>query len=660
MTEIKTMIAAGDIAGAEAALAEVSKNREARLLMDADTAAAEGKVGELEAIANAPTTMPVGADISGAVAGVGHVEEVAGASEATVGIGADPTEANADIDAVAEGAYGATVELGANTAPAEGDVGAFERAQYNATVDTGADTGKAESTVSRWSNTSRETAPIVAIAYTANAEAKIRNMADGPWPKAPIDAHLRDYPSSSEIAGRIGTVRVPVDAYVRTMPRITGVRGMRFTFTDRAAPFCEVGFDDVRIEHSAGKWGVAEWDAADATWAGVEPTWRDVSCEVWEATCEYGRMALTDRFVPGVASVIVRNFTGWADPMREGMRPGRPIRFGVIHQEYGKLVKFRGFIDAVIPTYAAGFMDSVELQCIDALGEVNRVHLQPFEEPFPGDNELGHERVNATLDRSLWPALKRDIAPTSWTLIADAQGGQVADLLGRMADSVGGNVWGDVNGDIGFRPRDWQVWTEGAPVDATIGNVDPGDVCPISWQRPFDRESISTRVIMGRNAETAVQIDDPEGQLLYGIETFERTDLLTYSDPNVIDLAERTMVTRSHETAPRVRATLLDARNGDAQLDLMSTVDVFKPSHYRCRLMEWRGLVFDDRYIATAVAHRITASEWSLEMNLDRAEPYMAQGGKWGQTGWDQTLWSELSSLLAEAHTRLARLEAAS
>ena len=434
---------------------------------------------------------------------------------------------------------------------------------------------------------------------------------------------------------------------------------MRFTFTQRAAPFCEVGFDDIRIEHTAGKWDTHAWDAAEATWSGIEPTWRDVSCEVWEANCEYGRAALTDRFVPGQATVLARNVSGWGDPHQHGMRPGRPIRFGVDHAIFGRVIVFRGFIDSVVPTYDPMTMPTVELQCIDTLGEVNRSALVPYPQDdqavppivLPGEGETGDERVHHLLDRAAWPTLKRDIAPTATTLIAHEQGGQMADLLGQVADSIGGVVWGDLEGNVGLRARDWQMFDPTQPTDATIGNVEPTDVCPGQWQRPFDRASISTRVIMGRDAETAVQVDDIDGQMLYGIESFERVDLLTQIDAVIADLAERTLEARHHTTAPRVRAVTIDAAAGPEQLDLIAGVDVFKPSHYRCRLIEKDGrLVFDDRYMAVAVGHTITASAWTLEMNLDLAAPYEAAGAsRWNDGRWDTATWTAaLASLRAD------------
>lgn len=155
-----------------------------------------------------------------------------------------------------------------------------------------------------------------------------------------------------------------------------------------------------------------------------------------------------------------------------------------------------------------------------------------------------------------------------------------------------------------------------------------------------------------------VVVEDQLGQLLYGVETFSRTDLLTENNVNIDDLARRTLETRSPETAPRVRSVMLDARNGDDQVDLMTLADVHKPSHYRCRLEEERGLIFDDRYMATALIHTITATSWSLQMNLDLAAPYMAIGAKWDTSRWDESEWTDLDALLAEARETMDRIEA--
>jgi hypothetical protein len=136
-----------------------------------------------------------------------------------------------------------------------------------------------------------------------------------------------------------------------------------------------------------------------------------------------------------------------------------------------------------------------------------------------------------------------------------------------------------------------------------------------------------------------VILDDLEGQRLYGIEPFERTDLLTEGYDMLVLLARRVLNSRSHTTAPRVRSVSLDARTADNALDLMSTVDVYDPSRYRCRLQYDRGLVFDDEYFATAVAHEVTPNGWTLELNLDTAAPYAVVGERWDSAHWGTSVW---------------------
>lgn len=425
----------------------------------------------------------------------------------------------------------------------------------------------------------------------------------------------------------------------------------RFTFTDRARPFLEIGLGDTRVERSLARWGSAQWGDPAARWSGIEPSWLDVSCEVFEARCDYGRARSNERFVPGRASITASNTSGWADPYATEdvaaltMRPGRPIRFGVDHVELGRVVLWRGFIDEVIPTYGyastPGQLDTVVLECIDALGEANRAKIAGL---APSDaGELPLDRFNRVLDAIDWPSAKRSGEPSSVPLIAADLNGQAADILGRIADSAGGAVYGDRDGNVVYRARDWQTYMPGTPVAATIGNVDPGDVCPVEWVRPFRRRDIATRVIMGRDAATAVTLEDMTGKLLYGVEPFELVDLWTQDDEDLEQLARRVLRVRSHTTAPVVRGVLLSADSSAAALDLMTTADPFAPTHYRCRLNVGDRSVFDAEHLVTGLVHELTADQWTTTVNLDLAAPYAATGGRWGRALWGRGLWGSVA-----------------
>lgn len=445
-----------------------------------------------------------------------------------------------------------------------------------------------------------------------------------------------------------------------------------FQFTDRVHPIVEIGIGDSRIPTGQATWDVSHWDVEPARWAGTEPTWLDITCDVSAVSITMGHARTTDRFVVGAAAITVDNATGWADPHPSpdlpgvlNVRPGRAIRIGVDHIEHGIRWLWRGFIDAVDPLYDPVQADFVAFTCIDALGEVNRTKLAAHPDPV-GAGDTATARVDRILDAAMWPTLKRDVRPSSTTLIGSTLGGQVADMLGQTADSIGGAIYGDTEGRVVLRNRDWQTWLPGTPPDATIGNLadinpvleageptvwfgddivfgEHHDVCPTRWVRPFDRADIATRILLNREgADIPARVyDDTAWFPVYGIEPYERLDLLTELDADLDRQGGRMLETRGAATAPRVRSVSFDAATADNVIDLLWALDVHLPSRYRCRLELDRGLVFDDEYFAVSLAYEMTPGRWTAEINLDVAEPYAATGGRWDlNRGWDRTVWS--------------------
>ena len=432
----------------------------------------------------------------------------------------------------------------------------------------------------------------------------------------------------------------------------------RFTFTDRARPIAQLGIGEVRNSSTAA-WDSARWNNAAARWGGNDPSWRDVSCEQFSFEMIAGRRAATDRFEVATGTLYARNVSGWADPHHfdaptgTTVRPGQQMRVGVDHATLGRVWLFHGYIDAITPRYEPGEPDTVQFDLIDALGEVNRAKVASGS--TLAASETVHYRIARLLDHAGWPITRRHLDNTTFTVIASAINGQIADLVSQAADSAGGAVFGRNDGWVVFRRQDWQTYLAGTPPDGIIGNVDPGDLCPQGWVRPFARADITTRAIFGRDPATARTHDDPAGIATYGIEPFERTDLLTSTDAELDQIAARVMQTRAAATAPRVRGVTIDARHGDAYVDLLTSLDLFKPSRYRCRLELERGLVFDADHFATGVHHRLDAHGWAADINLDVAAPYLANPGHWDGATWDNAVWSDVAAVLAEARALLDR-----
>lgn len=430
-----------------------------------------------------------------------------------------------------------------------------------------------------------------------------------------------------------------------------------FDFTNRCRPFLELGVGDSRVPGNGARWDVQRWDQPDALWSGEEPVWQDVTCQAFDVRIEMGRDRSTDRFIVGTLTVVASNLTGWADlvPPDPGdintlmLRPGRSIRFGVDHVDLGRVVLFRGFVDVVDPTYEPG-SNVVRLECIDALGEVGRTDLSAADPA--GGGEPPDRRIARVLDAIPWPESKRHLDATSTPLLAAALDGQVADLVGRAADSNGGSVFGDVDGAITYRAMDWQTYPSARPPDATIGNVGPFDVCPVRWVRPYARADMSNRVVVGNRRQPdpdVVVVEDADSFAMYGVETFAQTDLDTQDVADLGRLASRHLVVRGPDTIPRVRSVSLDGRTGDDVVDLLAASSCYRPGRYRCRLELERGLVFDAEHYCTGIAHVITPDTWVSDLNLDLAAIYSAasaprwepaSGADAGLARWDRATWN--------------------
>lgn len=266
-----------------------------------------------------------------------------------------------------------------------------------------------------------------------------------------------------------------------------------FTFTSMVAPVCQIGMSANRQP---------------------EPdSWLDVSCYVHQVEAFRGRDRFTDRFQPGTASITFSNEDGWGDLVGVGpavaaetLRPGRPIRVGLT----GTWITgtdtrwlFRGWIDQCVPRYDPVEHDVVDVNCVDALGESGS---QPAPQgPFQGANEVVHARIHRVLDAVGWFAPKRKVFPSATTVQGTQLGSQGIDLMGVAADSAGGVVYGDLDGDVVYRDLNWELYASGTPPDGTIGNVDPGTpgipytpgyldpaVGYVYWTDPppFDRPSV--------------------------------------------------------------------------------------------------------------------------------------------------------------------------
>ena len=259
--------------------------------------------------------------------------------------------------------------------------------------------------------------------------------------------------------------------------------------------------------------------------------------------------------------------------------------------------------------------------------------------------ETADLRVHRILDEAGWSAELRDVHPTAVRLVDTDLGARAVELLDDAANSSGGVVYGDSEGRVVYRQMDWAQFDPARPVDATIGNVDPDDVCPSGWERSFQMADIATRVIAGRKGSVAQQFDDPDSQAIYGVETYAKTDLSTFNDLDITALGERWLTVLSPELMPRVSAVLLDAGTDPATRDLCAIADPRTPTRLRCRHRRPDGtIVFDTEYFVTSITHAIDPANWTVRLGLDDATPYQMIGDRWNQANWNSAVWAGVTN----------------
>ena len=186
------------------------------------------------------------------------------------------------------------------------------------------------------------------------------------------------------------------------------------------------------------------------------------------------------------------------------------------------------------------------------------------------------------------------------------------------------------------------VWTSG----------DPAGVCPSGWEMSFEAADMATRVLVGRSSEPPHVFDDTDAQILYGIETFTRTDLICANPGDVDVLGARYLTVLSADFMPNIAAVTIDAGTSIEARNLAATVDPTKPSRFRGYLREGGRVVFDRQFFAVGVSHRIDPESWTVRIALDDAGPFAVTGDRWDGAAWGTGTWAAppvMVELIAEA-----------
>ena len=326
------------------------------------------------------------------------------------------------------------------------------------------------------------------------------------------------------------------------------------------------------------------------------------------------------------------------------------IRIGVDHTTLGHKWFFRGFVDALVPTYVPDRPDAVRIECIDSLGEAGRVFVDGDRLPDPF--AMAPNRIRQILRRAHWPHRFWNVFDDA-TLMSRPGPGKAVDALTQVAESCGGAVYGDpATGDVVFKGQDWQGSAAAGEATAWITNWHPDvdidglpRICPTGWERSSRRADMNTRVRFTSEASTFGEGEPiikewraPQAEALYGVELYERT-LLAATGERLNQLARRQLRLRHPNQFPRIEAVLLDAATEPEALDLMTTATWTRPDKFGCQLRRGDGFVFNRRMLVTGVRHQMSPTRWTCRLALDPASVFAEYGGRWGEARWSRGEW---------------------
>jgi hypothetical protein len=395
-------------------------------------------------------------------------------------------------------------------------------------------------------------------------------------------------------------------------------------------PVFQVAAGDVDVTTGQAQYDVARYDTAPgATYSGPDAQWTDDTCDAIDATTFYGRQRSIDAFDVGTATFRVANPTGlWDYPPADlqtplTVRPGRMVRVGVQLGTAPPAWLWTGWIDGTEPGYDPAIGDVVTVTCVCAKGEAGRVDAGRVTTQV-GDGDTADARMVRLADIAAFAPHRRLFDASGVTLVGTGYGARVGALMDDVGKSSGGDVYGDENGYLTYRGKDWQTRTPGTPPDGHIGNRGvAGEVCPNRWEVSFLRADYSSRVVYARSGEDTRQLDDLVNQGRFGVETFSMTSMATKLDADLNLLAARALRVRNFNLAPRVAAVSVDAaRPGVA--DLLVAASPFTPSVYSCGHVTDDGRVaFERTLYLTGVEHTITAAAWTARLALDDASPWL-------------------------------------
>lgn len=406
----------------------------------------------------------------------------------------------------------------------------------------------------------------------------------------------------------------------------------------------EIGFSTV--SSSASTWSTGKWGTSD--WSGRDVVWTDVSAYVRTISSSRDKNRDADQFQSGTAQVTFSNidarFTpaNTSGPYTSGgttkVVPRVPIRIRATWAgtTYGV---FYGRVNSWADAYPGQGKDCVTtITCSDVMTDLATIDLALLSVAV-GASEAAGLRISRILNSSGWQWGTDLNAGALTTMQATVYGDNALALVQATAESDGGAVFADQDGQLVYRDPYWEAGVRSARASTPqiVFGSGVGEVKFTDPQLTYDDTMIFNSSTVTREGGIEQAKVNADSVSLYGTRSISHSGLLCETDQQSALLADfdifrfadpeyrvASLVVYAASSADAYWPLILSARVGD-----LCTVVVPTPA----------AITITRSVFITGISHTLTSSGgWVVQFGFASAAPWTAVQG-----GWDTGLWDSLA-----------------
>ena len=378
---------------------------------------------------------------------------------------------------------------------------------------------------------------------------------------------------------------------------------------------------------------IVEFDASAAAL-----TWRDITCDVQQLSWRYGRERFTNRFDVATIGMQVNNKAGqysYAEPHSFGLEPGRIVKVEATYNGTMYPQAF-GIVDQLTDGVTLDGKAVTNITCLDPTSIFSN---RPTPFLLGQSGYLAHQRLEYIVKYMGYPKYSFDNGVAGWTMQGIEESGRsLRDEMGITADSEGGSVFADRQGNITYKNRNWlttddnlqsvtaNLWAKPESdqpyFDGTPTQPNAPTLCLNALQTDWGMSRVVNYVELANAGGTVYKYNNALSQKKYGPRTYSRHDF-------VLELiGEGKLATRANDIMngydkPKLRLNTVTFRPGADGNEWTYALRVFLNwlvrVWYQNARTGWGWLIVTH---VQSIEHRVTATDWECTMSVDQPTHY--------------------------------------